>query len=156
MSVLFSPFDLAGLKLANRVVVSPMCQYSARGGQATDWHLIHLGHLALSDAGLLIVEATAVEAEGRISAGDLGIYDDTCEAALGRVLAAVRQHSSTPMALQLAHAGRKASTDLPWKGGDPILPEAGGWRPWAPSALVYDDMSAVPHALNQAGLRRVR
>lgn len=156
MSVLFSPISLAGLQLANRIIIAPMCQYSAQNGEATAWHLIHLGHLALSGAGMLIVEATAVEAEGRISADDLGLWSDSTEAALAGVLQAVRKYSSMPIGIQLAHAGRKASTDLPWRGGQPILPVAGGWKPWAPSALAFDPDSDVPQALDKAGLRRVR
>jgi 2,4-dienoyl-CoA reductase-like NADH-dependent reductase (Old Yellow Enzyme family) len=156
MSVLFSPIALAGLQLTNRIIIAPMCQYSARNGEATAWHLIHLGHLALSGAGLLIVEATAVEPEGRISADDLGLWSDATEAALDGVLQAVRKYSSMPIAIQLAHAGRKASTALPWKGGQAILPAEGGWQPWAPSALAYDPSSDVPRALDKGGLLRVR
>ena len=156
MSVLFSPVNLAGLALANRIVIAPMCQYSASEGQATDWHLLHLGHLALSGAGMLIIEATAVEPEGRISAQDLGLWSAACEDALARVLQAVRQHSAMPITIQLAHAGRKASTALPWLGGQAILPAEGGWRPWAPTALAFDQQSAQPQALDREGLTRVR
>ena len=112
--VLFQPLTLGPLTLPNRIVIAPMCQYSAHDGSATDWHLIHLGHLALSGAGLLILEATAVEREGRITPGCLGLYSDENEAALARVLAAVRAHSPMPLAIQLAHAGRKASSRVPW------------------------------------------
>ncbi|MET0708858.1 MAG: oxidoreductase, partial [Tardiphaga sp.] len=108
MSVLFSPFKLRGLTLPNRIVVSPMCQYSAVDGCATDWHMIHLGTMALSGAGLLCLEATAVEAIGRITPGDLGLYDDATEAALKPVLAAIRRHSKIAVAMQIGHAGRKA------------------------------------------------
>jgi 2,4-dienoyl-CoA reductase-like NADH-dependent reductase (Old Yellow Enzyme family) len=156
MSVLFSPISLAGLKLANRIVIAPMCQYSARDGQATAWHVVHLGHLALSGAGMLIVEATAVEPEGRISAADLGLWSDSTEAALADTLQKVRAYSPIPIAIQLAHAGRKASTALPWKGGQAIASSAGGWRPWAPSSLAYEPGDEAPQALDQAGLRRVR
>ena len=116
MSRLFSPVSLGGLALANRIVIAPMCQYSATNGEAGDWHMFHLGQLALSGAGLLIIEATAVSEEGRISPGDLGLYSDGCEAALGRVIAAVRRHSDMPIAIQLGHAGRKASSAAPWDG----------------------------------------
>ena len=109
MSQLFTPWRLGSLELANRIVIAPMCQYSAAEGSATDWHLIHLGHLALSGAGLLILEATAVSPEGRISPQDLGLYSDANEAALARVLTAVRAHSPIAIAMQIAHAGRKAS-----------------------------------------------
>ena len=100
--------------MPNRIVIAPMCQYSAQAGSATDWHMMHLGHLALSGAGLLVVEATAVSAAGRISPADLGLYSDANEAALARVLAAIRAHSPIPVALQLGHAGRKASSRAPW------------------------------------------
>src|SRR5437588_3872706 len=109
MPHLFTPLKLGSLELANRVVIAPMCQYSAKDGAATDWHMIHLGHLALSGAGLMILEATAVSPEGRISPQDLGLYSSTDEAALARVLEAVRTYSPIKVAVQLAHAGRKAS-----------------------------------------------
>src|SRR3954447_8704364 len=109
MAHLFTPLKLGSLELANRIVIAPMCQYSADDGAAGDWHMIHLGHLALSGAGLMILEATAVSREGRISPFDLGLYSDRCEAALGRVLDAARQYSGMPVAVQLGHAGRKAS-----------------------------------------------
>lgn len=155
MSQLFSPFSIADLHLKNRIVIAPMCQYSAENGCATDWHLIHLGHLALSGAGLLIIEATAVEAEGRITPGDLGLWSDDNERALKRVLAAVRRHSSMPIAIQLAHAGRKASSHVPWEGGQLILPEQGGWHPVAPSTIAHAPDEPAPLALDRAGLQRV-
>src|SRR3954471_24246503 len=132
MSRLFSPFTMRGLTVPNRIVVSPMCQYSALDGAATDWHMIHLGHLALSGAGMLSLEATAVEADGRISPADLGLWNDATEAAIARVLAAVRKHSPIAVMVQLAHAGRKASTSVPWDGGGQIPSAAGGWRTHAP------------------------
>ncbi len=157
MSVLFSPFSLRGLHVGNRIVISPMCQYSAEDGRATDWHMLHLGHLALSGAGLMCIEATAVEADGRITPGDLGLYDDACEQALGRVMAAVRRYSPVKVAIQLAHAGRKASCHVPWQGGAQIAPDApDGWRTHAPSAVPYKDGEAAPTALDAAGLERVK
>ena len=156
MSQLFSPIQLDELSLANRIVVAPMCQYSAREGEATDWHLIHLGHLACSGAGLLIIEATAVMPEGRISPNDLGLWDQATEDALGRVLTSIRQYSSMPLAIQLAHAGRKALTQVPWEGGGELLPGQGGWRTQAPSALPWSDGGATPEALDGAGLQAVR
>src|SRR3954451_9525508 len=117
MSVLFSPYRVGSLELRNRIVIAPMCQYSAAEGCATDWHLIHLGNLALSGAGLLTVEATAVLPEGRISPDDLGLWSDQNGEALARVVAAVRLHSDMPIAIQLSHAGRKGSTRAPWEGG---------------------------------------
>jgi 2,4-dienoyl-CoA reductase-like NADH-dependent reductase (Old Yellow Enzyme family) len=115
-SALFTPSRIGSLELRNRIIVSPMCQYSADEGRATDWHVIHLGHLALSGAALLFVEATAVEPAGRISSGDLGLWSDDTEAALARTLETVRRWSDIPIAIQLAHAGRKASTRVPWEG----------------------------------------
>jgi len=155
MSHLFSAFALAALPLKNRIVIAPMCQYSAVDGAATDWHLIHLGHLALSGAGLLIIEATAVEAIGRITPGCLGLYSDATEAALKRVLQGVRAHSRMPIAIQLNHAGRKASSHVPWDGGQLIAPADGGWLPLAPSALPHLQGEAPPQALDEAGLQRI-
>jgi 2,4-dienoyl-CoA reductase-like NADH-dependent reductase (Old Yellow Enzyme family) len=155
MSHLFSPLALGPLALPNRIVIAPMCQYSASDGRATDWHLIHLGQLALSGAGLLILEATAVSAEGRITPGCLGLYDDACEAALAHVLAVVRAYSPMPLAIQLSHAGRKASSHAPWDGGQLIAPADGGWTTLAPSALPHADGETAPRALDAAGLQRV-
>ena len=157
MSRLFEPLAIGPLRLENRIVIAPMCQYSAEGGSAGDWHLIHLGHLALSGAGLMILEATAVSPEGRISPRDLGLYSDDNEAALARVLAAVRPHSPMPIAVQLAHAGRKGSSRAPWDGGAQIRPdEPGGWRTEAPSAVPHSPGEDAPAALDRAGLARVR
>ncbi len=157
-SRLFAPLPIGSLTLPNRIVIAPMCQYSADEGKATDWHLIHLGHLALSGAGLLILEATAVVPEGRISPGDLGLWDDATEAALKTVLTSVRVHSDMPIGIQLAHAGRKASSNLPWEqAGSQIAPEApGGWQTVAPSALPFEDDQVPPLALDTVGLARVR
>ncbi|MES2858577.1 MAG: oxidoreductase, partial [Pseudomonadota bacterium] len=116
-SRLFEPLSIGALHLANRIVIAPMCQYSAVDGCMTDWHLIHLGQLALSGAAVLTIEATAVLPEGRISHADVGLWDDASEAAMASVLTSIRRWSSMPVAIQLAHAGRKASTDLPWHGG---------------------------------------
>ena len=115
-SHLFDPISLEGLRLENRIIVAPMCQYSAQDGSATDWHMMHLGQLSLSGAGLLIIEATAVSPEGRITASDLGLYSDANEAALGCVLAGCRRYGNTKLGIQLAHAGRKASAHVPWQG----------------------------------------
>ncbi|MBO9329212.1 oxidoreductase [Achromobacter xylosoxidans] len=156
MSLLFSPAAIGNLELANRIVIAPMCQYSAEQGRAVDWHMIHLGHLALSGAGLMFIEATAVEPEGRISPGDLGLWSDDTEAALGRVVAAVRRHSPIRLGIQLGHAGLKASSEAPWNGGQLVAPEAGGWQPWAPSALPHGAAEPAPRVLDQAGLARVR
>ncbi|HEY8610674.1 MAG TPA: NADH:flavin oxidoreductase/NADH oxidase [Roseomonas sp.] len=157
MSHLFQPLRLGGLELPNRITIAPMCQYSAEDGRATDWHMIHLGHLALSGAGLMILEATAVSPEGRISPGDLGLYSDENEEALARVLRAVRAHSPMPIAVQLGHAGRKASSRAPWEGGKQIRQdEPGGWKTEAPSAVPHSEGEDAPVALDRAGLDRVR
>ncbi|QUS41691.1 NADH:flavin oxidoreductase/NADH oxidase [Tardiphaga alba] len=156
MSVLFSPFKLRDLTLANRVVIAPMCQYSAEQGCATDWHMIHLGNMALSGAGMLIIEATAVEAIGRITPGDLGLYDDATEAALKPVLAAVRKHSKMAVAMQIAHAGRKASSHAPWDGGQQVPLDKGGWIAEAPSAIPTKPGELPPKAIDAAGLVRIR
>jgi 2,4-dienoyl-CoA reductase-like NADH-dependent reductase (Old Yellow Enzyme family) len=156
MSILFSPISLGPLTLQNRIVIAPMCQYSAERGEANDWHLIHLGQLALSGAGLLIIEATAVEPEGRITPGDLGLWSDATEAALTRTLESVRRYSAMPIAIQLAHAGRKASSHAPWDGGQLIPPEQGGWNTSAPSAIAHGPDEASPLALDSAGLERIR
>jgi 2,4-dienoyl-CoA reductase-like NADH-dependent reductase (Old Yellow Enzyme family) len=157
-SKLFTPFRVGGLELRNRIVVSPMCQYSADDeGRATDWHVIHLGHLALSGAALLTIEATAVTPEGRITLGDLGLWSDATEDALGRVLASVRRWSHIPIALQLAHAGRKASTHVPWEGGAQMAPhQPGGWQTVAPSAVPFAPADHPPVALDAHGLGRIR
>ncbi|SHJ18059.1 2,4-dienoyl-CoA reductase [Roseomonas rosea] len=157
MSQLFQPLRVGGLELPNRIVIAPMCQYSAEDGRATDWHMIHLGHLALSGAGLLILEATAVSPEGRISPDDLGLYSDEDEAALARVMTAIRTTSAMPVAVQLGHAGRKASSRAPWEGGAQIRPgEPRGWQTVAPSALPHSEGEAPPVALDRAGLDKVR
>jgi len=155
-SALFSPISLNGLTLPNRIVIAPMCQYSASDGRATDWHLIHLGHLALSGAGLLILEATAVEPAGRISADDLGLWSEATAGALGRLLDSVRRYSPMPLAIQLAHAGRKASTRVPWNGGGCIPLSEGGWQTVAPSAVPFAEGDTIPHALTEAEMARIR
>jgi 2,4-dienoyl-CoA reductase-like NADH-dependent reductase (Old Yellow Enzyme family) len=156
MSKLFTPLSLRGITLANRIVISPMCQYSADNGSATDWHMIHLGSLALSGAGMLCLEATAVEPDGRISPDDLGLWDDERERALAPVLAAIRRHSGIAVTVQLAHAGRKASVASPWHGGGQVDPSEGGWIPWAPSPAPFAETDVTPRALDEAGLARVR
>ena len=157
MAALFQPLKIGQLELENRIVVAPMCQYSATDGSATEWHTIHLGHLALSGAGLLIIEATAVLEEGRITPTDLGLYCDANEAALARVLAAVRAQSPIPIAMQLGHAGRKGSSRAPWDGGQQIASGAAdGWVAVAPSAIPHSPSEEAPLALDAAGLARVR
>lgn len=156
MSQLFSPCDLGPLRLANRIAVAPMCQYSAEDGLATDWHMIHLGQLALSGAGLLMTEATAVSPEGRISAWDLGLWSDAHQAALAPVVRAIRKHSTMPLAVQLGHAGRKASSQRPWEGGASVPPSRGGWQTVAPSAVPHAPGEHAPLALDAAGLLHIK
>ena len=156
MSKLFSPFQLGSLTLENRIVIAPMCQYSADEGSATDWHIMHVGQLAMSGAGLLILEATAVSPEGRITPRDLGLYNDANEAALVRVLKAARSCSAMQIAIQLGHAGRKASSHVPWEGGAQIRPgEPGGWQTVAPSAVPHGETEHPPLALDAEGLAKV-
>jgi NADPH2 dehydrogenase len=156
MSALFSPIALRGLTLPNRLMVAPMCQYSAEDGRAAAWHLMHLGGLSLSGASLLCLEATAVEPEGRITPGCLGLWDDATEAALVPVIAAIRRHSRIAVTIQLAHAGRKASSHVPWDGGQQIPVGEGGWTALAPSALPQKPGEAPPAALDRAGMERIR
>ncbi|MFC3442041.1 NADH:flavin oxidoreductase/NADH oxidase [Sphingobium rhizovicinum] len=154
---LFQPFHVGGLRLDNRIVIAPMCQYSAVDGEMTDWHLMHLGQLAQSGAALLTIEATAVLPEGRISYADVGLWDDRTQAAMKRMLDGVRAHSDMPIAIQLGHAGRKASTQVPWKGGAQIAPDHDdGWRTVAPSPLPFTPGTHAPMALDRAGIDRLR
>jgi NADPH2 dehydrogenase len=156
MSTLFSPIQLRDLKLSNRIMVAPMCQYSAVDGSATDWHFTHINSLALSGAAMFCIEATHVEATGRITPGCLGLYNDATEAALKPILASVRKHSKTAVAMQLAHAGRKGSSHVPWDGGQQIPLGQGGWQTEAPSAVPHKEGEAAPRALDALGLARVR
>jgi 2,4-dienoyl-CoA reductase-like NADH-dependent reductase (Old Yellow Enzyme family) len=154
---LFSPLRIGGVELANRIVIAPMCQYSAEDGCMNDWHLIHLGHLALSGAALLTIEATAVTPEGRITYGDVGLYSDACERAMRQVLDSVRRWSDMPIAIQLSHAGRKASTEVPWKGGHQIAPDhAHSWQTVAPSAISFEAGQNAPMALDRHELANIR
>jgi 2,4-dienoyl-CoA reductase-like NADH-dependent reductase (Old Yellow Enzyme family) len=155
VSQLFSPFALGPLQLENRIAIAPMCQYSAEEGLPTDWHMIHLGHLALSGAAILFLEATAVTPEGRISPNDLGLWSDDHASALAPVVKAIRRHSPIKLAIQLAHAGRKASSAVPWEGGANIAPGDGGWQTVAPSPLPHANGESVPLELDAAGMQRV-
>jgi 2,4-dienoyl-CoA reductase-like NADH-dependent reductase (Old Yellow Enzyme family) len=156
MSALFSPIQLRGLALANRIMVAPMCQYSARDGEANDWHFTHINTLALSGASIFCIEATAVEPIGRITPGCLGLWNEATEAALRPILASVRKHSKTAVMMQLAHAGRKGSSHVPWDGGQQIAVADGGWQTEAPSALPHKEGETPPLAFDAAGLKRVR
>jgi 2,4-dienoyl-CoA reductase-like NADH-dependent reductase (Old Yellow Enzyme family) len=149
---LLSPLTIRGVTLRNRIVMSPMCQYIAQDGLADDWHLVHLGGRAAGGVALVIVEATAVARDGRITRGDLGIWSDEHVGPLARIARFV--HSQGAVAgIQLAHAGRKASCDVPWKGGAGLTtPEAGGWSVVGPSAVAFDHGNPVPRALDEAGI----
>jgi len=151
---LFSPLRVRGVELRNRIGVSPMCEYSSVDGFASDWHLVHLGSRAVGGAGLVMTEAAAVTATGRISPYDLGIWDDAHVEPLRRVAAFVAAHGAVP-GMQLAHAGRKGSTARPWEGRAPVAPEDGGWTPVAPSALPYSERSLVPAELSAAEVAAV-
>ena len=156
MSHLFSPCTLGVLSLNNRIAVAPMCQYSAVDGLAGDWHMIHYGHLALSGAALLTLEATAVSPEGRISPADLGLWSDAHQQALAPLVAAIRRHAPIRLAVQLAHAGRKASSAPPFAGGQALAPGQGGWQTVAPSAIAHGAGEPLPLELDEAGLAKVK
>jgi 2,4-dienoyl-CoA reductase-like NADH-dependent reductase (Old Yellow Enzyme family) len=146
---LFSPFRIREIELKNRIVVSPMCEYSAKEGHPQAWHLVHLGSRAIGGAGLVFTEASAVEARGRISSADAGIYDDAHVASWLPIAEFVRAHGALP-GMQLAHAGRKASTAPPWTGGKPVAVQDGGWEPVAPSAQAFDAGYTVPRELSKS------
>ena len=153
---LFDPIALNDIHVPNRIVVAPMCQYSAADGCATDWHLQHLSQLAYSGAGLVMVEATAVERRGRITHGDLGLYSDDNEAALGRVVRAARRLAGpTKFGIQIGHAGRKASTRLPWEGGAPLAPHEDAWQTVSASASPFGDDWHIPRALEAGEIESV-
>lgn len=156
MPHLFSPATLQSVTLKNRIVVSPMCQYRAEDGRANHWHTVHMGNLALSGAGTVIIEATAVEPAGRITPGDLGLYDDATEAALKTAIEAVRVVEDCAVFIQLGHAGRKASSHVPWQGGQLMSLEEGGWETFAPSAIPFKEGDRAPTAIDAAGLVRIR
>jgi 2,4-dienoyl-CoA reductase-like NADH-dependent reductase (Old Yellow Enzyme family) len=154
LSRLFDPMTQRDVTFRNRIVVSPMCQYSASDGLPDDWHLVHLGSRAVGGAAAVIAEATAVSPEGRISPGDTGLWNEAQTAAWARINRFIHQQGAVP-GVQLAHAGRKASTDAPWRGGGPVAREQGGWTPVAPSALAFSEESLVPQALDAAGIAAV-
>ena len=151
-SKLFEPIRLGGTTLSNRVAVSPMCQYSADDGSMTDWHLMHLGSMAICGAGLVMIEATGVTREGRITHGCTGLYHDSNEAAMKRVVDACRRLTQSPIGIQLAHAGRKASAQVPWAGGRALKAHESPWQTVAPSALAYGETWHTPQQLDLADL----
>jgi len=155
VSTLFEPVAFRDVTLRNRIVVSPMCEYSSVDGLANDWHLVHLGSRAVGGAGLILTEANAVTADGRISPDDLGIWSDAHVEPLARIVRFCEAQGAV-VGTQLAHAGRKASTAAPWLSRDPVAPEQGGWRPiWAPSAQAYADGWIVPEALDETGIASI-
>src|SRR4051794_17687003 len=151
---LLSPLTIREVTFRNRIVMSPMCQYSATEGMANDWHLVHLGSRAVGGAALVIVEATAVTRDGRISPGDMGIWSDAHIEPLARIARFIRAQGAVA-GIQLAHAGRKASHDLPWLGGATLQAPAGGGEVVAPSAIPFDEAAPAPRALDQAGLEEI-
>src|SRR5215212_5107195 len=156
MSSLFTPIKLGNVEFSNRIVVSPMCQYSADDGSANDWHLGHLGMLANSGAGLVIVEATHVERRGRITHGCTGLYSDHNEAAMARVIAHCRQTGTAKLGIQIAHAGRKASAQRPWEGGRALSEAQDPWQTIAPSAIPFAPDWHTPREMTRADIDRVR
>ena len=154
MSKLFTPLQIRDIVFGNRIVVSPMCQYSAHDGFADDWHLVHLGSRAVGGAGLIFTEATAVSPEGRISPSDLGIWKDEHIAELRRIVKFVRSQGSE-IGIQLAHAGRKASTREPWKGGGMVAEDAGGWKVFGPGTDAYNERYPVPVEMSLQDIRKV-
>ncbi len=154
MALLFDPLPIRSITLKNRIAVSPMCEYSSKDGFANDWHLVHLGSRAVGGAGLVFTEATAVSPEGRISPEDLGIWSDAHIEFLSRITHFLKSQGTVP-GMQIAHAGRKGSTQKPWVGSSKLSPEEGAWVPVAPSAIVYSDKYPFPHALSKEGIRGV-
>ncbi len=155
-SLLFSPLTMRSLTIDNRVVVSPMCQYSAIDGTARDWHLMHLGQFAISGVGLVITEAAAVEPRGRITPQCLGLYCDENEAALKRVITFCREHGRSALGVQLAHAGRKASTHRPWEGRHPLTPDEGAWQTVSSSDVPHDDGWHQPQPLDRSAMAQIK
>lgn len=153
-SKLFSPLTIKDITLKNRITISPMCQYSATDGFANDWHLVHYGSRAVGGAALIIQEATAISPEGRITPGDLGLYNDAHIEKLQQITTFIHQHGCVA-GIQLAHAGRKAGCDLPWKGGKQLKPEDGGWQTVASSALPFNADDQAPLALDLSGIKKV-
>lgn len=155
-SHLFEPIQMRDLTIPNRIVVAPMCQYTARDGVPGNWHLVHLGQFAISGTGLVFVEATGVSPEGRITPGCTGLWSDEQEAAFRPIIEYFRDYGSAKIGIQLAHAGRKASVNVPWKGGAPLSAEDGSWQTVGPSALPYAPGWHVPEALGDNSLERIR
>jgi len=151
---LFTPYSQRSVTLRNRIVISPMCEYSATDGVPNDWHLVHLGSRAVGGAGLVLTEATAVSPEGRISAADVGLWNEAQQRAWQPIVAFIKAHGAVA-GVQLAHAGRKASVSRPWEGGGPLSAEAGAWQTVAPSAIAFDQHWHTPQALDAAGIAQL-
>ena len=154
MSHLFNPLDIRGIKFKNRIFVSPMCQYSSKDGMPTDWHLVHLGSRATGGAALVMAEATAVSPEGRISAADAGIWNNEQAEAYKKITKFIKDNGAVP-GIQIAHAGRKASTRIPWEGPGPISQDKGAWQTMAPSGIPFDEGYPIPGEMTSADLASV-
>ena len=154
MTKLFQPIDIRGISLKNRIIVSPMCQYSAQDGFANDWHLVHLGSRAVGGAALVIFEATAISAEGRITLDDLGIWNNDHILKLRQITEFITSQDCVP-GIQLSHAGRKASTHSPWKGHGAISSVEGAWTTFAPSGIPYSESYSTPEALDLIGIKKI-
>jgi 2,4-dienoyl-CoA reductase-like NADH-dependent reductase (Old Yellow Enzyme family) len=154
MPLLFKPLNIRGIEIKNRIVVSPMCQYSSKDGFANDWHLVHLASRAIGGAGLIFAEATAVSPEGRITPSDLGIWKDEHIEFLKKITTFIELHGSIP-GIQLAHAGRKASHHVPWKGSAPLTAEEGAWQTLAPSAVEYKTSDPLPKEMSSAEITQL-
>ena len=152
MSILFSPLKLRDIEFKNRIFVSPMCQYSSESSMPEDWHFVHLGSRASGGAALVLTEASAVSPEGRISPRDLGIWSDAHVPSFQKVSTFIKAQGAVP-GIQLAHAGRKASTDVPWRSREPLTPEKGGWETAAPSPIPFDPQSPVPREMTPAEVK---
>ena len=153
-SKLFSQFRLRDVEFKNRIFLSPMCQYSSENGMPNDWHFVHLGSRAVGGVSLVMVEATSVSPEGRISLGDNGIWSDEQAEAFERLTEFIKKQGARP-GIQIAHAGRKASTDVPWRGGGPLAQDAGGWQTMAPSPLSFDESSPQPAEMTKEEMENV-
>jgi len=154
MSALFSPVTIRNITLRNRIVMSPMCQYSSKDGFANDWHLTHLGSRAVGGSGLIMAEATAIAPEGRITPGDLGLWSDDQVSGLGRIVSFIHNNNAAS-GIQLAHAGRKASCAVPWEGGKQLDEKQGGWQTVAPSALPFQSGDRIPRPIDREGINSV-
>ena len=153
---IFSPLEIGSLKIDNRIVISPMCQYSAENGDVNDWHLAHYLQMALSGAGMIVIESTAVSKDGRISLGDLGIYSDQNEIKLQQLITSIKKYSNTPIGLQLCHSGRKGSVTFPWNGNRPLTSKEGSWQTFAPSKIPRTKESNVPAELDLQQINSIK